>query len=123
MRRMGRMSQAGLQLTPCASFPAPATTPAPSSLCPHPKRRYHSKALLVTFDADNSSASHVDALTREVQEGFKRMDGEIRAMGAADRQASGDDDAQVWWAATRGHLLGAVQTGLELSKAVLAGVD
>jgi hypothetical protein len=53
----------------------------------------------------------VDALTREVQEGFKRMDGEIRAMGAADRTAGGgDDDAQVWvpvaGGATEGPLLG-----------------
>jgi hypothetical protein len=56
-------------------------------------RRYHSKALLVTFDSDNTSGSHVDVLTREVQEGFKRLDGEIRSMGTADR--AGDDDAQV----------------------------
>lgn len=55
--------------------------------------RYHSKALLVTFDSDNTSGSHVDVLTREVQEGFKRLDGEIRSMGAAD--GAGEDDAQV----------------------------
>jgi hypothetical protein len=55
--------------------------------------RYHSKALLVTFDSDNTSGSHVDVLTREVQEGFKRLDGDIRAMGAAD--GAGEDDAQV----------------------------
>lgn len=58
-----------------------------------PPCRYHSKALLVTFDSDNTASSHVDVLTREVQEGFKRMDGEIRAMAAGD--AAGDDDAQV----------------------------
>lgn len=55
--------------------------------------RYHSKALLVTFDSDNTSGSHVDVLTREVQEGFKRLDGDIRAMGTAD--GAGEDDAQV----------------------------
>lgn len=56
-------------------------------------RRYHAKALLVTFESDNTASSHADVLTREVQEGFKRLDGEIRAMGAGD--GAGDDDAQV----------------------------
>jgi hypothetical protein len=56
-------------------------------------RRYHAKALLVTFESDNTAGSHADVLTREVQEGFKRLDGEIRAMGAGD--GAGDDDAQV----------------------------
>ena len=56
--------------------------------------RYHSKALLVTFDSDNSASSHVDVLTREVQEGFKRLDGEIRGM-AAGEAGGGEDDAQV----------------------------
>lgn len=56
-------------------------------------KEYHSKALLVTFDSDNTASSHVDVLTREVQEGFKRLDGEIRGMGT--REAGPDDDAQV----------------------------
>lgn len=59
----------------------------------HVSCRYHSKALLVTFDSDNTAGSHVDVLTREVQEGFKRLDGEIRGMGT--REAGPDDDAQV----------------------------
>lgn len=116
MRGMGCMSQAGPQLTPDPSSPSLV------SPCPHPERRYHSKALLVTFDADNSSAIRVDALTREVQEGFKRMDREIRAMGAADRQAGGDDDAQVWWAATQGATcLGPCRLALGCPKLCLRG--
>jgi hypothetical protein len=54
--------------------------------------RYHSKALLVTFDSETSASSHVDVLTREVQATFKRLDGDIRSMG--QRQAR-DDDEQV----------------------------
>jgi hypothetical protein len=54
--------------------------------------RYHSKALLVSFDSDNAASSHVDVLTREVQASFKRMDGEIRGMVQPDAR---DDDAQV----------------------------
>lgn len=41
--------------------------------------RYHSKALLVSFDTDNDSASSVtEALTREIQSSFKKLDLEIR---------------------------------------------
>lgn len=54
--------------------------------------RSHARALLVSFDSDNSAASSVDVLTREVQSGFKRLDAEIRGM--ADPGAR-DDDAQV----------------------------
>jgi hypothetical protein len=57
-----------------------------------PRCRYHSKALLVSFDSDNAASSHVDVLTREVQASFKRMDGEIRGMVQPDAR---DDDAQV----------------------------
>eukprot|EP00775_Hariotina_reticulata_P011097 gene11097-11251_t len=55
-------------------------------------KEYHSKALLVTFDSENSASSHVDVLTREVQATFKRLDADIRSMG--QRQAR-DDDEQV----------------------------
>jgi hypothetical protein len=42
----------------------------------------------------------VDVLTREVQEGFKRLDRDIRAMAAAE--GGGEDDAQVGvWAGGR----------------------
>ena len=54
--------------------------------------RYHGKALLVTFDADNASSSHVDTITREIQMTFKRLDGEIRSM---DQGTNRDEDAQV----------------------------
>lgn len=56
-------------------------------------KEYHSKALLVSFEADTGPQSHADALTQEVQLGFKRLDAEIRAMGQAP--GSGDDDKQV----------------------------
>jgi hypothetical protein len=67
----------------------------PIATCTHTRRarRHHSRALLVSFDSDNSASSHVDVLTREVQAGFKRLDGDIRAMGTAE--AGGEDDAQV----------------------------
>ncbi|MEW5299709.1 MAG: hypothetical protein WDW36_002699 [Sanguina aurantia] len=42
-------------------------------------REYHSKALLVSFDTDNDSAANVtEALTREIQSSFKKLDAEIR---------------------------------------------
>ncbi|KAI8470175.1 MAG: hypothetical protein J3K34DRAFT_458972 [Monoraphidium minutum] len=47
-------------------------------------REAHAKAALVTFDSGGSGAgAQVDALTREVQLGFRRLDGEIRSMGQA----------------------------------------
>eukprot|EP00877_Chromochloris_zofingiensis_P010271 jgi/Chrzof1/5498/Cz16g05150.t1 len=55
-------------------------------------KEYHGKALLVSFDSDNTSSSHVDAITREVQMTFKRLDGEIRSM---DKGEGRDEDAQV----------------------------
>jgi hypothetical protein len=73
--------------------------------------RYHSKALLVSFDSDNAASSHVDVLTREVQASFKRMDGEIRGMVQPDAR---DDDAQVgWW-------LGWLQLGWQQAYAMIA---
>jgi hypothetical protein len=75
--------------------------------------RYHSKALLVSFDSDNAASSHVDVLTREVQASFKRMDGEIRGMVQPDAR---DDDAQVgWW-------LGWLQLGWQQAYAMIAAL-
>lgn len=46
--------------------------------------RQHAKALLVTFDDDAGGAAggKVDALTREAQLSFRRLDADIRALGA-----------------------------------------
>ncbi|KIY98538.1 Qa-SNARE protein, Tlg2/Syntaxin16-family [Monoraphidium neglectum] len=56
-------------------------------------REYHGKALLVSFDDGGGGAgAQVDAVTREVQLSFRRLDGEIRAM----QQAGGrEEDAAV----------------------------
>eukprot|EP00878_Enallax_costatus_P020334 GHUV01021487.1.p1 GENE.GHUV01021487.1~~GHUV01021487.1.p1 ORF type:complete len:263 (+),score=69.75 GHUV01021487.1:371-1159(+) len=53
-------------------------------------KEYHSKALLVTFDSDNTASSHVDVITREVQATFKRLDADIRGMAQPEAR---DDDA------------------------------
>ncbi|KAI8474871.1 MAG: Qa-snare protein, Tlg2/Syntaxin16-family [Monoraphidium minutum] len=69
-------------------------------------REYHAKALLVSFgDAaggvggggGGGAGAHVDAVTREVQLAFKRLDGEVRALGGAgsDGGGGGGDDAGV----------------------------
>lgn len=58
-----------------------------------PPPRYHGKALLVTFEtSDSSASSHVDALTREIQMSFKRLDGEIRSMDQGEQRG---EDSQV----------------------------
>lgn len=54
-------------------------------------KEMHTKVLLVTFDSDDSAQSHVEAITRELQNGFKRLDKEIRGM----EQTPGADDAEV----------------------------
>lgn len=54
--------------------------------------RAHAKALLVSFDTENDSQSHVDALTREVQGLFKRLDKDIREF---DQGISKGEDAAV----------------------------
>jgi hypothetical protein len=49
-----------------------------------PPARWHAKALLVNFAADGAAAdaaARADALTREVQITFKRLDAELRALG------------------------------------------
>ena len=51
----------------------------------------HTKMLLVTFDSDNSAQSHVEALTRELQNGFKKLNAEINGM----EHTPGADDAEV----------------------------
>lgn len=58
---------------------------------PHPPlpHRYHNKSLLVTFESDNEPQAHAEALTREIQQSFKRLDGEIRGM---DKGPSGPQD-------------------------------
>lgn len=56
-------------------------------------REHHSKALLVSFDDGGGGAgARVDAITREVQLAFKRLDGEIRGMG---QTGGGGEDAAV----------------------------
>jgi hypothetical protein len=66
---------------------SPARPPVPARAC-----RYHGRALLVSFDSDGTGGSaQVDALTREIQLSFKRLDGEVRGM---DRQG-GQEDASV----------------------------
>lgn len=46
-------------------------------------KEHHAKALLVTFDGESEALSHAEALTREVQMSFKRLDAAIRAMAAS----------------------------------------
>ena len=54
--------------------------------------RYHAKALLVTFDTDNDNQAKADALTREIQTTFKRLDRAIRELAEG---SNADADAQV----------------------------
>jgi hypothetical protein len=57
---------------------------------------HHAKALLVSFDeAAGGAASHVDALTREVQLTFKRLDGDIRALSSRPGPGAREEDAGV----------------------------
>ena len=63
-----------------------------------PAHSYHAKALLVSFgDATAGPAVHVDALTREVHLAFRRLDGQVRQLGSAERAGAGGgaDDAPV----------------------------
>ena len=53
--------------------------------------RMHGKMLLVTFDSDDSAQSHVEALTRELQTGFKKLNNEINSM----EETPGTDDSEV----------------------------
>lgn len=52
----------------------------------------HGKALLVTFDSDSDSQAHVDAITRDIQGTFRRLDLEVRGMSEV---AGSGDDAEV----------------------------
>lgn len=54
-------------------------------------KEMHSKMLLVSFDPDQTAQSQVEALTRQLQNGFKKLDKEIRGM----EQTPGSDDAEV----------------------------
>lgn len=55
-------------------------------------KELHGRALRVTFGTENDSRAHAEALTRDIQVNFKRLDQEVRGMGSA---TGGDDDAQV----------------------------
>ncbi|GBF92946.1 hypothetical protein Rsub_05782 [Raphidocelis subcapitata] len=59
----------------------------------------HAKALLVSFDEGGGAAgARVDALTREVQSAFRRLDGEIRALsppGGAPQQRRRDGEVRL----------------------------
>jgi hypothetical protein len=66
--------------------------------------RYHGKALLVTFQSSNDTQQHIDALTKELQKGFKRLDKDIRELappskpGELQREVvgvAGEDDREV----------------------------
>ncbi|KAG2500822.1 hypothetical protein HYH03_001584 [Edaphochlamys debaryana] len=53
-------------------------------------KEYHAKALLVTFDGESEAQVHAEALTREIQQNFKRLDAAIRAMAASP--GAGEDE-------------------------------
>ncbi|GFH08512.1 Qa-SNARE protein, Tlg2/syntaxin16-family [Haematococcus lacustris] len=55
-------------------------------------REAHGRALLVTFDNENTGHAHADALTRDIQATFRRLDAEIRGM---DKGAASSEDAAV----------------------------
>jgi hypothetical protein len=54
--------------------------------------RCHSRVLLVTFETGNEAQETAEALTRELQNGFKRVNGDINSM---ERMASEADDPEV----------------------------
>lgn len=57
------------------------------------RRRVHGKALLVTFGSNNDAQqAAVESLTREIQASFKKLDGDIRSLGAG---AGSAEDAAV----------------------------
>eukprot|EP00798_Chlamydomonas_sp_ICE-L_P020130 gene20130-26861_t len=53
----------------------------------------HTKALVVTFNSDDESQSHVEALTRDIQLNFKRLDSEIKGIhgGKSNAGLSAED--------------------------------
>jgi syntaxin 16 len=54
-------------------------------------KELHGKMLLVSFNTDDSAQAQVEALTREMQAGFKKLNAEINNM----EQTPGADDAEV----------------------------
>lgn len=48
----------------------------------------------MTFDSDNGSSAHVDALTREVKASFRKLDQAVRTMDQGAPNTAGED-AQV----------------------------
>ncbi|KXZ55932.1 SYP4 protein [Gonium pectorale] len=52
-------------------------------------KEHHAKALLVTFDGESEAQVHAEALTRELQQSFKRIEAAIRVVGQAT--GKGDD--------------------------------
>jgi len=65
-------------------------------------KEMHSKMLLVSFDSDNSAQAHVEALTRELQNSFKKLNNEINGM----EHTPGSDDAEVGIGPMRAHCAG-----------------
>jgi len=55
-------------------------------------KELHGKALNSIFDSDDSKQAHVDALTRDIQATFRRLDTEIRGM---ENTATNQEDAAV----------------------------
>ena len=71
----------------------PACLPIASTLGSCTPSRAHSRALLVSFgDTGSEAVAQAEALTRELQRGFKRVNMEI---GNMEQPTPGADDADV----------------------------
>lgn len=57
-------------------------------------RRMHGRALLVTFDTENDARAHAEALTRDIQLSFKRLDKDVKEI-VIGTGSGADEDAQV----------------------------
>lgn len=78
---------------PGAFHPLPAYFPTAPALGPCTPSRAHSRALLVSFgDTGSEAVAQAEALTRELQRGFKRVNMEI---GNMEQPTPGADDADV----------------------------
>lgn len=76
-----------------AFHPLPAYFPIAPALGPCTPSRAHSRALLVSFgDTGSEAVAQAEALTRELQRGFKRVNMEI---GNMEQPTPGADDADV----------------------------
>lgn len=56
-------------------------------------KEYHGKALLFSFEEENETKQHSEALTREIQISFKKLQGDIQSMGSGP--ASDDHHVRV----------------------------